>query len=211
MTYDGDDTRRRILVAATAEFAEYGLAGARIERIAAAAKANKQAIYLYYGNKERLFATVLHAKLEEACSSVVIEPDAVAESAGELFDLYQEHPQMLRLLLWEALEAGDRLDECEPERRAGFREKVQTLVDGGMMPHLPEDARLRAAQDLLFTIMGLISWNFAVPRMCRIVLDEETDRAALARRRETVIEAARTLAETTDATARDSRNTLARH
>lgn len=194
MAYDGEDTRRRIFAAAADEFAERGLAGARVDRIAVAAKANKQAIYLYYGSKEKLFATVLRAKLEEACSSVYVEPDAVAESAGQLFDLYQEHPQMLRLLLWEALEEARELDESEPERRAEFRAKVDELVDGGMVAHLPEGARVGAAQDLLFTIMGLISWNFAVPRMCRIVLGEETDQAALARRRETVVESARLLA-----------------
>jgi AcrR family transcriptional regulator len=194
MAYDGDDTRRRIFAAASDEFAEHGLAGARVDRIATAAKANKQAIYLYYGNKEKLFAAVLRAKLEEFCTSVSIEPDAVAESAGELFDLYQEHPEMLRLLLWEALEGGDELDESEPDRRAEMRTKIHGLVDGGMAVHLPENTRVRAAQDMLFTIMGLISWNFAVPRMCRIILDEESDRTALARRRETVIQAARTLA-----------------
>lgn len=193
MAYDGDDTRRRIFAAASAEFAEHGLAGARIDRIATAAKANKQAIYLYYGNKEKLFAAVLRAKLDEFCASVTIDPGAVAESVGELFDLYQEHPQMLRLLLWEALEGGDELDESEPERCAEFREKIGDLVDRGMLSHLGQGTRVRAAQDLLFTIMGLISWNFAVPRMCRIILDEETDQAALARRRETVIEAARAL------------------
>ncbi|MEV5409536.1 hypothetical protein AB0K60_11965 [Thermopolyspora sp. NPDC052614] len=37
--------------------------------------------------------------------------------------------------------------------------------------------------------MGLIAWNFAALRLCRLVLDEETDQAALARRRETVVEA----------------------
>jgi AcrR family transcriptional regulator len=194
MAYDGDDTRRRIFAAAVAEFAEHGLAGARIDRIATAAKANKQAIYLYYGNKEKLFSTVLQEKLEEFCHTVLVEPDALADSVGELFDLYQQEPQMLRLLLWEALEGGDELDESEPARRAEFREKVDHLVDGGMLAHLPDDTRVRAAQDLLFTIMGLISWNFAVPRMGRIILDEDTDKAALARRRATVIEAARTLA-----------------
>ena len=42
--------------------------------------------------------------------------------------------------------------------------------------------------------MGLIAWNFAVPRTCRLVLNEETDEAALARRRATVVETARRLA-----------------
>lgn len=68
-----------------------------------------------------------------------------------------------------------------------------------MARHLPEDARVGAAQDLLFTTMGLIAWNFAVPRMARMALDEETDQATFARRRATVIEAARTLAANANA------------
>jgi AcrR family transcriptional regulator len=195
MAYDAEDTRRRIFTAAAAEFAEHGLAGARVERIATAARANKQAIYLYYGSKEKLFAAVLRAKLEEVSASIAVDPDAVAESVGQLFDWYQEHPELIRLLLWDALEAGGDEDaESERERRAAFRRKVERLMGGSAARRLPEEARLRAAQDLLFTVMGLIAWNFAVPRMCRAVLDEETERAALARRRRSVVEAARTLA-----------------
>ncbi|WP_432924082.1 TetR/AcrR family transcriptional regulator [Microbispora sp. CA-135349] len=153
-----------------------------------------QAIYLYYGSQEKLFAAVLRAKLEEVPVAISIDPDAVAESVGQIFDWYREHPELIRLLLWEALEAGDAPDEGEPKRRDAFREKAHQLVDGGVAHHVPEDVRVRAAQDLLFTVMGLIAWNFAVPRMCRLALDEETDQAALDRRRETVIEVARRLA-----------------
>ncbi|MBO4272021.1 TetR family transcriptional regulator [Microbispora triticiradicis] len=198
MAYDAEHTRRRIFEAAAAEFAEHGLAGARVDRIATTAKANKQAIYLYYGGKEKLFAAVLRAKLEEVRVSVSIDPDAVAESVGQIFDWYREHPELIRLLLWEALEMCDEVAESERERRDGFREKVRHLAGEGVAPHLPERARVRAAQDLLFTLMGLIAWNFAVPRMCRLVLDEETDQAALARRRATVIEVARALAAAPD-------------
>ncbi|MEV4290691.1 TetR family transcriptional regulator [Nonomuraea bangladeshensis] len=194
MAYDAEDTKRRIFAAATAEFAEHGLAGARVDRIAAAAKANKQAIYLYYGSKEKLFAAVLRAKLEEVHVAISIDPDAVADSVGQIFDWHQQHPELLRLLLWEALETRDGgLGASETERRAAFREKVCGLADS-VAPHLPEQERVRAAQDLLFTIMGLISWNFAVPGMCRMMLGEESDQAALARRREAVIAAARRLA-----------------
>ncbi|GAA2635195.1 TetR family transcriptional regulator [Streptomyces axinellae] len=194
MPYDAEDTRRRIFTAAAAEFAERGLAGARVDRIATAARANKQAIYLYYGGKEKLFAAVLGAKLEEVSVSLSFDPDAVAESVGQIFDWYQQHPELIRLLLWEALEGGDESDESERTRRDGFRAKAHRLVDAGAARHLPEEARLRAAQDLLFTLMGLIAWNFAVPRMCRLTLDEDTDQAAIARRRETVVETARALA-----------------
>ncbi|PVE13263.1 TetR/AcrR family transcriptional regulator [Streptomyces scopuliridis] len=194
MAYDAEDTRRRIFVAAAAEFAERGLAGARVDRIASAARANKQAIYLYYGSKEKLFAAVLRAKLADVRISLSTDPDAAAESAGQMFDWFQHHPELIRLQLWEALEACGGPDENEWERRDAFRGKAHQLVDGGMARHLPEDARVHAAQDLLFTLMGLIAWNFVVPGTCRMVLDEETDQAALARRRETVMEVARTLA-----------------
>ena len=55
MAYDSAATRARLLDAAHSEFAERGLAGARVDRIAAAAQANKQAIYAYFGSKEQLF------------------------------------------------------------------------------------------------------------------------------------------------------------
>ncbi|MEV4294351.1 TetR/AcrR family transcriptional regulator [Microbispora rosea] len=201
MAYDAEDTRRRIFDAAAVEFAEHGLAGARVDRIATAAKANKQAIYLYYGSKEKLFAAVLRAKLEDVRASVSVDPDAVAESIGQMFDWYREHPELIRLLLWDALEVSDEPGEGEQEWRDAFREKAGQLVDAGAAGDLAEDARVRASQDLLFTVMGLIAWNFAVPRMCRLVLDEETEQAALARRRQTVIETARRLATRPDAPA----------
>ncbi len=65
MSYDAEATRRRIFEAATAEFSARGLAGARIERIATEARANKQAIYLYFGGKEKLFGAVVRAKMDE--------------------------------------------------------------------------------------------------------------------------------------------------
>ncbi|MGW0938737.1 TetR family transcriptional regulator [Streptomyces sp. NPDC002666] len=208
MAYDAEDTRRRIFAAAAAEFAERGLAGARVDRIARSAQANKQAIYLYFGGKERLFAAVVRAKLDEVGAAITIDPDDVAESVGQIFDWHREHPELIRLLLWEALEstgpdsagvsaAGEDGDDSEPAPEAGrrdaFRAKAARLARAGDR-RAPEDDRLRVAQDLLFSIMSLISWNFAVPRTCRVALGEETDAAALDRRRAAVIEAARTLA-----------------
>ncbi|MEV4894943.1 helix-turn-helix domain-containing protein, partial [Nonomuraea sp. NPDC055795] len=45
-------TKSRILQAATAEFAAYGFAGARVDRIAQAASVNKNLIYVYFTNKD---------------------------------------------------------------------------------------------------------------------------------------------------------------
>ena len=59
MPRDADQTRKRILAAATAEFARKGLGGARVDEIAARSKANKRMIYHYFGSKEQLFTAVL--------------------------------------------------------------------------------------------------------------------------------------------------------
>ena len=58
MVRDAEATKARLLEAATAEFAAYGIAGARIDRIAAAASVNKQMIYAYFGSKDALFDVV---------------------------------------------------------------------------------------------------------------------------------------------------------
>lgn len=54
-------TRQRVLAAATREFTEHGLGGARIDRIAARARVNKQLIYYYFGGKTDLYVAVLEA------------------------------------------------------------------------------------------------------------------------------------------------------
>jgi Bacterial regulatory proteins, tetR family len=59
LTRDPERTRARILEAAKAEFAAYGLGGARVDRIAAVALANKRMLYYYFGNKDDLFVAVL--------------------------------------------------------------------------------------------------------------------------------------------------------
>lgn len=184
MGYDAEATRERIFAAATAEFSRYGLAGARIDRIATAARANKQAIYLYFGGKEKLFGAVVRAKMEEIGRTIDLDPAQVPESVGRLFDWYQEHPELIRLLLWEALEAGEV--HGEHERREAFRQKADRL--GGGVP-------ARQVQDLMFTIFGLIAWNFAVPQVRQAILDESDEADALARRRATVVETARMLVD----------------
>ncbi|MEV4088628.1 TetR family transcriptional regulator [Nonomuraea fuscirosea] len=194
MRYDAEATRQRLFQAATAEFAEHGLAGARIDRIAAAAQANKQAIYLYYGGKEKLFGLVVRAKMDEICHAVTLDPRTLPESVGQLFDWYQEHPELIRLLLWESLETtGDRIEGGE-ERLRSYRGHVDGLVEAGLEGQ-------ETAQDWLFTILGLVAWNFAVPQLRRLILDEPDQEAAVARRRAIVVDLARTLAEQAQATA----------
>src|SRR5664279_1718105 len=86
MPPDSTDTRRRLLYAAFEEFAAHGLAGARVDRIAELARANKRLIYAYYGNKEELFDTVMVRSLGVLTDAVPFSADDLPGYAGALFD-----------------------------------------------------------------------------------------------------------------------------
>src|ERR1700748_916327 len=57
--------RKKLLPAARREFAESGLAGARVDEIAARAGVNKQLVYHYFGDKDALYLAVLEWVYEE--------------------------------------------------------------------------------------------------------------------------------------------------
>ncbi|MBR1190211.1 TetR family transcriptional regulator [Bradyrhizobium sp. AUGA SZCCT0240] len=58
-------TREKLLTAARREFADSGLAGARVDEIAARAGVNKQLVYHYFGDKDALYLAVLEWVYEE--------------------------------------------------------------------------------------------------------------------------------------------------
>ncbi len=94
-----------IIDAARAEFARYGLAGARIDRIAKSANASKERLYAHFGDKEALFRQVVAADSAEFFSAIAVRPDAVAEFAGDLYDLAASKPEHLRMITWHAWKA----------------------------------------------------------------------------------------------------------
>jgi AcrR family transcriptional regulator len=106
MARSSERTRQRILDAATAEFAERGVAGARVDRIATAAGCNKALLYTYFGNKDALFDAVFARQVGELVSAVPIDTHDLGGYAGRLLDYYTEHPQVVRLALWDRLERG---------------------------------------------------------------------------------------------------------
>lgn len=101
---DADATRQRLLEAATAEFAVHGIAGARVDRIATAAQANKAQIYHYFGSKEGLFDAVLGAHANVATAEEYFDADDLPGTAGRLFDQFDSRPDLARLATWYRLE-----------------------------------------------------------------------------------------------------------
>ena len=104
-TRDPDGARRRILEAATAEFAAHGLAGARVAAIAERAGVNKRMLYHYYGDKESLFVAVLeaaYAAIRERERALDLQDLPPAEAMRRLvettWDHYVERPEFITLL-----------------------------------------------------------------------------------------------------------------
>ncbi len=104
-TRDPEANRARILAAATAEFAAHGLGGARVDRIAAEAGANKRMLYYYFGNKEALFLAVLEAAYERirqaelGLSLLDVPPrEGVRRLVEFTWQYYLAHPEFLTLL-----------------------------------------------------------------------------------------------------------------
>lgn len=113
---DRGDNRAGILAAATAEFARHGLAGARVDRIAAAAGTNKRMLYYYFGNKEALFSAVLeaaYADIRAAETGLSLQDVAPIEGIRRLiaftWDYFIAHPEFLMLLNTENLYGAQHL------------------------------------------------------------------------------------------------------
>src|ERR1700733_3165103 len=103
MPYDSAATRSRLLDAAYREFSEQGLAGAPVDRIATAARANKKANLPHFGAQEDLFDAVLTHRLGELADAVPLTPDDLPGYAGALFDALNDAPDLLRLTRWRGL------------------------------------------------------------------------------------------------------------
>lgn len=104
MARDGEASRRRLLDAATAEFAEHGLAGARVDRIAAAAGVNKAQLYGWFGSKDGLFDAVFNDQLHRIVDAVPFTPADLPGYAVKLYDRYLTAPDLIRLTSWHRLE-----------------------------------------------------------------------------------------------------------
>lgn len=164
MSRDTAATRARLIAAARVEFARHGIDGARVDRIAREARVSKERIYGHFGNKEKLFEAVVAEALEEHTTALGFPSGDIGEYVGRLYDMHRDNPQLLRLLLWEALHYGDAPLPDESERAEHYARKSEALAGLlGMAPGRP------AALALLITI-GLAAWPLAVPQLARTVV-----------------------------------------
>ncbi|WP_298928370.1 TetR/AcrR family transcriptional regulator [uncultured Ramlibacter sp.] len=112
-TNDPERTKANILQIAAAEFADKGLAGARIDEIAAATQTSKRMIYYYFGSKEGLYLAVLEESyrqvrdIEGELHLQDLEPEqALRRLVAFTFDHHLQHQTFIRLVMSENINRG---------------------------------------------------------------------------------------------------------
>lgn len=108
-----EETRARILKAATKVFSQDGYSGGRIEKISRLAKSNDRMIYYYFKSKEQLFISVLegiYAGFNEAEGRQRFNLDdpvaALEQLVAFVWNYYQRHPEFISILNSENLHKG---------------------------------------------------------------------------------------------------------
>ncbi len=139
---DAGMTRKRILAAATAEFARKGLGGARIDAIALRSKSNKRMIYHYFGSKEQLFKAVLEEaylgirSAEQKLHLDEMDPvGAISTLVGFTWKYYLDHPEFLTLVNSENLHRAKHLKTSGTIRQVSgtFVRMVKAILDRGVI------------------------------------------------------------------------------
>jgi AcrR family transcriptional regulator len=139
---DGQRSKERLLEAATAEFAAHGIAGARVDRIAAAAGVNKAQMYGWFGSKDGLFDAVFARHLDRIVDVVPFAPDDLPGYAVALYDSYLSDPELVRLASWYRLEripAGALL-AAHPGHADAKHEAIRAAqAEGRIVGDIPPD------------------------------------------------------------------------
>jgi AcrR family transcriptional regulator len=130
---NAEASRTEILSAATREFSEKGLSGARVDEIAERTKINKRMIYYYFESKDGLYRAVLercygHIRMSESAMDLesLSPEDALRKLVRHTFDYHSMHPDFVRLVMNENIHQGAHIGSI-PSIKTRNRHVLATL------------------------------------------------------------------------------------
>jgi AcrR family transcriptional regulator len=195
-TNDPERTQANILQVAEAEFGEKGLAGARIDEIAAATQTSKRMIYYYFGSKEGLYLAVLeeaYRRVRDIESELHLQDLSPEEGLRRLvaftFDHHLGHESYIRLVMSENINRGQylaqskRIQDLNVPAIAAIRQLYQRGVASGVF------RKGLDAVDIHASISALSFFNVSNRHTFGLIFKlDMRSTAYLAHRRENVIE-----------------------
>ena len=195
-TNDPARTTAEILAVATSEFAQKGLAGARIDEIAERTRTSKRMIYYYFGSKEGLYVMVLeeaYRRIREIEGQLDLEglaPEAALRKLVAFTVDYQwNNPDFVRLVMNENIHRGEFLAQSKliqglnvPAIHAVQRIYERGVEQGVFRPGLdPVDLHMSISAMSFFNVSN--RYTFAL-----IFKRDFDDPQTIARRRDTIVE-----------------------
>jgi len=155
-------TREPLLGVAVTLFAEKGFDGVAVDEIVAAAGVNKRMVYHYFGSKEGLYRATLErvfeelGQLEEGLFALKSRPSnpeqALRNIVRTYFRFLLDHPQFVRLLLWENLQHGTHISQVTMAvRKTPMLEHLESVLQRGI-----RDGLFRPRLDTRLVLVSLI-------------------------------------------------------
>jgi AcrR family transcriptional regulator len=195
-TNDPARTMANILEIATREFADKGLAGARIDEIAAATRTSKRMIYYYFESKEGLYVAVLeeaYRRMRAIEAELHLEDlppeDALRKLVGFTVDYQLANPDFIRLVMTENIHRGEFLARSKSIQKLNVPaiEGLRRVYERGVA-----DGVFRVGLDpidLHMSISALSVFNVANRHTFALIFKRNLDdRPTLIRRRDSIIE-----------------------
>jgi TetR/AcrR family transcriptional regulator len=184
-------TARRIVATAEDIFAEQGLAGARMDEIARAAKVNKALLYYYFRSKEELHRFVLEtllSQLREGVGDVGADVTSPRKRLGAIvdnfFDFVLAHPNYPRLMQREIMSRGPNMGWIVAEYYRPLHGRLVRLIEKGISAG---EFRRVDARNTAVTVTSIMVHYFAAAPVLRSVLGHDPLRPReVAKRREAV-------------------------
>ncbi len=195
-TNDPDRTMANIVEVATKEFADKGLAGARIDAIAAATRTSKRMIYYYFTSKEGLYVAVLedaYRRIRQIESDLLLAdlpPEAALRTlVGYTFDYQAANPDFVRLVMNENMHRGQYLAQSTAIQQLNVPaiHAVESVYQRGVQAGVfrPDMDPL----DLHMSISSLCFFNVSNRHTFALVFKRDPDApGAVAARRASIIE-----------------------
>ncbi|MFW6051263.1 MAG: TetR/AcrR family transcriptional regulator [Myxococcota bacterium] len=194
---NADETRARILEAATAEFARKGYDGARLRDVAEAAGVHHALLHHYFGDKEGLFRAVVErafaaasSRAFEALRSTHDVQELTERYVETLVEFYAENPYLVQILHFASLDEGSpAYAQCEeigrdislPLLQATAKEIRRAQKAGAIRDDIE-------AERLVAIGMGAVAYVFNEARFFSLFLGEDVrSPAALAEHKKAVL------------------------
>lgn len=193
---DPDGTRRDIISVAMKEFAEHGLAGARIAEITSKTKTSKRMIYHYFGDKEGLYLRCLEEAYrlvregEDSLELDHLQPTEALKTLVEFtFDHHENHKNFIRMVMIENIHNAayiDRSSEIQSMNETAI-DNLKSIYMRGVTSGAFRDG-LRPL-DLHWHISALSFFNVSNrATFSRIFGEDQSTTAAITMRRNQIVE-----------------------